>query len=392
MNNNLDADADGYGKVLQVMGTDCADPNIATASHFFEATNYTLGTVYISNNRFLQASTLSESSGTLDWLLVITQATACPAGTYEDLESVSCKECIWPATSAASASSCNICDRGYFMEKDGATCTQCPQEALCNSPGSTLTTLPLKSNFWRPATHSLQIYECPVPEACLGGSGHDPALCAIGYGGVLCAVCSEGYVATIDRCANCDSLNTPIATIISLVTAVVVGLAVWYMARFNKRFAAMMESMTFSVPLKIYFSTCQILGVYATLLSDVLFQPLKGFLEKLSVVTDFTDFFGGFGVSCAHRELQTFKIRLLISTILPIALSLCIAAALILRVLSSHPNRVRALQRAHAAFALLLLYVTLPSTSTMIFNTFVRDRRPLGTNGEQYLIADYAGE
>ena len=319
--------------------------------------------------------------------------TSCEAGSYQPDSNSLATQCI-PCelgyfSPEARAANCGACANGQVALKPGSLeCEACPDGAVCKDSSSLI----LKRGMWRPKDRPYSIYECPVSEACLGGSGYDPALCAIGYGGVLCAVCSEGYVATTDRCANCDSLNTPIATIISLVTAVVVGLAVWYMARFNKRFAAMMESMTFSVPLKIYFSTCQILGVYATLLSDVLFQPLKGFLEKLSVVTDFTDFFGGFGVSCAHRELQTFKIRLLISTILPIALSLCIAAALILRVLSSHPNRVRALQRAHAAFALLLLYVTLPSTSTMIFNTFVRDRRPLGTNGEQYLIADYAGE
>ena len=62
------------------------------------------------------------------------------------------------------------------------------------------------------------------------------------------------------------------------------------------------------------------------------------------------------------------------------------------RVLWSPPNRVGALRRAHSTFILLLLYVILPSTSTMIFQTFVRDSRPLGTNGEQYLIADYAGK
>ena len=92
--------------------------------------------------------------------------------------------------------------------------------------------------------------------------------------------------------------------------------------------------------------------------------------------------------------MRTFRVRLLISTIaadrmlMPLHRSGSFGA----RVLSSHPNRARALQRAHATFALLLLYVILPSTSTMIFKTFVRDSRPLGTNGEQYLIADYAGK
>ena len=82
----------------------------------------------------------------------------------------------------------------------------------------------------------------------------------------------------------------------------------------------------------------------------------------------------------------------MLSTIAPIVLCLCIAAIFGARVTLSHPNRTRALQRAHATFALLLLYVILPSTSALICKTFPRDSRPLGTNGEQYLIADYAGK
>jgi hypothetical protein len=153
-----------------------------------------------------------------------------------------------------------------------------------------------------------------------------------------------------------------------------------------------MESISFLVPLKIYFATCQILGVFATLLSDVLFQPLKGFLASLASATDLAELFGGFGVSCAHHEMRSFIARLLLSTIAPIVLCLCIAAIFGCRVLLSHPNRTRALRSAHATYALLLLYVVLPSTSTLIFKAFVRDSRPLGTDGEQYLVADYAGE
>ena len=141
-----------------------------------------------------------------------------------------------------------------------------------------------------------------------------------------------------------------------------------------------------------YIATCQILGVFATLLSDVLFQPLKGFLANLTFATDLADLLDGFGVACAHHEMRTFTVRLLLSTIAPIVLCLCIAAVFGCQVLLSHPNRTRALQRAHATFALLLLYVILPSTSALIFEAFVRDSRPLGINGEQYLIADYAGE
>ena len=167
--------------------------------------------------------------------------------------------------------------------------------------------------------------------------------------------------------------------------------AVWYLTRTSKWLSSM-EAISLSVPLKIYFATCQILATLASLLSDVLFQPLKGFLANMAFITDFADLLSGFGVSCAHRELRTFRARLLTSTLVPIALIFGIVSVFMFRVLWSHPNRVRVVRRAHATFALLLLYVTLPSTSTTIFKTFVRDSRPLGTNGEQYLIADYAGK
>ena len=192
VNSDLDADADGYGKVLQVLGTECSDAHIAAASAFFASADYVLGRVYTTHGRFLQASALDESSGTLSWLLVITQATACPAGTFEDLESVSCKECPWPATSTAGSSSCDRCDRGYFLEPDGMTCTLCPPEVVCNEPGHTIHTLPLKPKYWRSATHSIDIYECPFSEEACTGGNVTADLCAQAYGGVLCAVCQQG--------------------------------------------------------------------------------------------------------------------------------------------------------------------------------------------------------
>ena len=208
----------------------------------------------------------------------------------------------------------------------------------------------------------------------------------------MCAVCREGYVKTSDRCADCASLQAPMIAFTSSVVAVIIGFIVWYLQRTKRRFAAYMESISFSVPLKIYFATCQILGAYSTLLSDVLFPPLKGLLENMAFGTDLADLFGGLGVSCARHEMRTFTARLLTAAFLPICLSLCIAAAFMLRVRLSHPNRVLTLRRSHVTAVLLVLYATLPSTSSMIFKTFVRDSRPLGANGELYLIADYAGE
>ena len=201
-----------------------------------------------------------------------------------------------------------------------------------------------------------------------------------------------GYVQTGDRCADCGALDTPVVAIVLIVTTTIVLLVIWYLARINKGVAAATEALSFSVPLKIYFATCQILGTYSLLLSEVLFEPLKGFFDNLSFATDLAELFSGFGITCADHDLGTFKSRLLMSALTPIALSFCVAAVFTFRVLSSHPSRVQALQQGHATLVLLLFYLTLPSTSTLIFKAYVRDSRSLGINEEQYLIVDYAGK
>ena len=141
---------------------------------------------------------------------------------------------------------------------------------------------------------------------------------------------------------------------------------------------------------QIYFSTIQILGAYAILLEDLLLNPIKAFLRTLSVVVDVPRIVGGLGLSCANSELSRFKTQLIMATLAPIALSLCVTASFAIRVVILNCDRART-SRTHIFAVLLLLYVTLPSISITIFKAFLCDSRPLGENGEGYLIADYSG-
>jgi hypothetical protein len=345
---------------------------------------------------------------------VTCRATQCNPGNYFDMGAKECSSCPAGtfASSTAVRSSCDSCATGKFAPSEGSescgtcangqvtlaqgsrACDLCPAGATCMSTSS----LAVNPGMWCENFDSLDVYECPLgARACPGGN--TTYSCTVGYGGVLCAVCQPGFIPNAGSCADCDSLNAPTTVLILAVAAVMMAFTVRYLVRNNKGIAAAMESVSFSVPIKIYFATIQIIGTYAALLSDVLFEPLKGFLGNLTFATDLAELFGGFGVSCANHELRTFKARLIISTLAPIVLSLCIGSVFLCRVLwlhfaspSHHPNHVRALRQGTATLVLLLLYITLPSTSTMVFKTFVRDSRPLGPNGEQYLIADYAGE
>ena len=317
---------------------------------------------------------------------------SCPAGTFAPGTAVrsSCDDCaVGTFTASEGSVSCGSCANGQVSLNRGSTaCIVCPTGATCDDTSS----LFVNPGMWKAGTDSLGIYECPFgPHACLGANATNEN-CADGYGGVLCAVCQPGYIQTAEGCTDCSSLKAPIATIIVMVMGASIALIISYLVLTNKRIAAMMEAISISAPFKIYFSTIQILGTFSILLQDVLFQPLKGFFATMSFITDFADLFSGFGLSCANEEMRTFKAKLLISTLVPVMAGVAVAVFFFLRISLAHPERLKALKRARSTAALLVLYVTLPSTATMIFRTFVRDGRALGSRGEHYLIADYAGK
>ena len=180
----------------------------------------------------------------------------------------------------------------------------------------------------------------------------------------------------------------------------------------SRRFTAAIESVTLGVEFKvrvalyadrlkphlssvflraqIYFATLQILCAYAMLLEEILINPLKAFLQTLSFAIDVPEVVGGLGLSCANPELSSFKTILIMATLTPVVLSLGIAVSFAIRIVVFKYDRTRTL-RSHGLAFLLLLYLTLPSTSITIFKAFLCDSRPLGENGEGYLVVDYAG-
>ena len=59
----------------------------------------------------------------------------------------------------------------------------------------------LKAGYWRRYNDSLATQSCSLGTfSCKGGMGTGDALCAEGYEGPLCAVCSSGYVLTDRTC------------------------------------------------------------------------------------------------------------------------------------------------------------------------------------------------
>ena len=142
---------------------------------------------------------------------VTCRATRCDPGNYFDMEARSCLACpagtFAPGT--AVRSSCNACAAGKFTASEGSVscgscangqvalkrgskhCSACPDGATCDDTSN----ITISPGYWRPLSSQssdelLDIYTCPIVEACPGGNGYR---CAEGFVGPLCSHCGRQY-------------------------------------------------------------------------------------------------------------------------------------------------------------------------------------------------------
>ena len=79
-------------------------------------------------------------------------------------------------------------------------------------------------------------YKCPGEESCKVKGCHD-SLCATGYQGPLCAVCSPGYYKQLQTCQLCPTKKWMIVqlSIIAAVAAIVFAVIIWTSIRKSKK-------------------------------------------------------------------------------------------------------------------------------------------------------------
>ena len=100
-----------------------------------------------------------------------------------------------------------MCKQGYFSFKNtDEYCSECPKNALCNKNGSFIN---VTFGFWKSDYFSLNIFECKIPEACIG-----EGKCSEGYEGLLCDSCYVGndvqyYKNASNQCQICNQSLIP---------------------------------------------------------------------------------------------------------------------------------------------------------------------------------------
>jgi len=183
----------------------------------------------------------------------VADAIGCPSGTYNPLAGqgdvsacLPCKVAHYCTEGTAQPSPCsNLAHPGFTTLSEGAKgpsacvclaatfrdslqppagwglCTECPEGANCHAAGAELGALPLFEGYWRAFNFSAVPRGCPREMACLPGipdedwraSAKSPgrANCEVGYTGVLCATCDEGFYATSEfsNCTSCAGVGSP---------------------------------------------------------------------------------------------------------------------------------------------------------------------------------------
>lgn len=117
---------------------------------------------------------------------------------------------------------CIECANGkYSLSSGAATCKTCfGVEGIAECYGNQIV---LVEGYWRRYASNEAVLICPLKSACVGGNLTGEVSCALGYGGSLCAVCSDGYYMDSGECVACgnDGLFNPVLIVILTMASLV---------------------------------------------------------------------------------------------------------------------------------------------------------------------------
>ena len=280
------------------------------------------------------------------------------------------------------------CAAGSFADADGK-CVECSKRLDCSSSGLTVNNLQIVPGGYRFDESTEIVRDCLMGErACPGGNGTGNALCARGYEGPLCAVCSEDFIlGRGNKCIECASSSAvaSISTPLTVLAALFVLVMIAVVSDIVKPLFQFVWS-SFGTQSRILWAFTQILAHIPILLSAILPATLRGFYLTLLKITDLNPF-AAFGLSCANHALRSFKTRLVFAITAPIVVSTVLLAYALIQVHMLRRNAEKCFTR-YAQLQLIVLFLVLPGVSTTIFRTFLCDEGFVEDKSVSFLEAD----
>lgn len=309
----------------------------------------------------------------------------CIAG--ERFTGIECEECPFGT----------VLLRPPYQTSETGNCDVCPSHAIC--PGGSV--IDVDAGFWRSSSISMNILECPVEAACLGGK--DVSLqCANGHKGPYCSVCKTGYVPDSDgSCVSCEnSAELGTVTGVSFTLLLMFLIAIYYKKKIKQTFDSCIQKFTdklkqfpiFSTTkLKILVGFFQIVLQISTVLQIFFPSTFDNFLEILSFL-DLNITLFRFNLGCSFTI--NFYTILLTYTLVPILLCgltsiFCYCRHLISKRFNrKNPFYTKRKRNSDITYAWLIVsFLVFSPVSTIIFSTFSCETLD---DGVSYLTADYS--
>ena len=332
-----------------------------------------------------------------------------------------CRQCPTGATTLGKATpsidGC-VCMREYLtrpLAARGATnmCERCPANATCAQAGTTLQSLSVDANFWRPGNLALpsSIKRCPHHHTCANGTAPEPtydrfsnATCAPGLGlaGAYCMLCqnqtdffSEG------SCHACEGWSTILSVLLPIACFVTVCLLLGYWRRTEgfQRALRLARQISLRSKAKIAISFYQIVAQLAAVYAITYYPPqYERIITTISLANHALLFSWLPSLHPTCFGLQSLLGRLLFATLAPVAVALVGLAVVKLR---------RAPLLSALPFLLYWSFLVFPSVSSLGFRAlaecdcfeYVDERTPgnvtktcfLRTDYEEQCTLDFAG-
>ena len=160
-------------------------------------------------------------------------------------------------------------------------CKPCPTNAICEGRSYKLIR-PKKGSWkvdWKEPQIALQYLPCLKEVACL------PHGCEVGYTGVLCGSCDNGYAFRGGACVTCENAAAFVATIITSIF-LFIFLLLFYIFK-TKEKKLMKPCRPIKKTMKKYY------------------QPLTSFLRLLKIIINFTQVTSVLSSTMASSEIET---------------------------------------------------------------------------------------
>lgn len=339
----------------------------------------------------------------------------CERGRYlpswDDTDGVSCLACEVGTTAPPGSKACEMCQGydevvlegedglglGYVWVNESQACVLCDGGLAgldCKRGGTILQSAPLRPGYWRTASTSVDLLKCELDDLCPGGN--ETTTCLPGHEGPYCMVCGDGYYQAVDyTCSACDEMGRD--AILTLLVLFLIFCAIIYGIRFmfrRKKKDKKKKKKKNAQSDTAWKSTLKILFVFLQTLASL------GDVFAVAFPNSFTIFISivalpmlelpilNTGTDCLFPKQSNHYGALVAITLAPLVLILITYLCYLNSMRNAKDGQSLLIVRGqYMALAVLLMYVTLPVCTKMIFRTFVCEQFD---NGDRRLMVDYS--